>query len=424
MSSERERAGRFQAPRGTSDVLPEDEVYWRFVRETGQRVAELFGYGYIETPMFEDARIWLRTQGDGTDIVDKEMYLFEDRGGDKLALRPETTAAVCRAYIEHGMASRPQPVRLFYFAQKFRYDRPQAGRYRQHTEFGAEVIGEPDALLDAEVIDLLRMFYEQLGLTGLTLHINSIGDSVCRPSYIEGLKAYYALHLADVCDDCRTRYETNPMRLLDCKQERCQPVIQNAPAINDFLCDACSHHVGSLQRALGALEVDYVVNSRLVRGLDYYTRTVFEFWPKEEGAQSVVGAGGRYDGLIELLGGRPTPGVGFGSGIERIIINMKRQDASVPDLARPAVYIAHTTDAAAVQALRVARSLRLSGAGAIVGSGRSLKSQLRQAGTMGVPLAAIIGDRELADGNVTLRDMQTGDQRSIPFADLPNSLTT
>jgi histidyl-tRNA synthetase len=414
MADREQHRPRFQAPRGTRDVLPEDEPYWRFVRETAERIARRTGYGRIETPMFEDARIWLRTSGEGTDIVDKEMYIFEDRGGDKLALRPETTASVCRAYIEHGMANRPQPVRLHYFAQKFRYDRPQAGRYRQHTEFCIEAIGEADAMVDAEVIDLLVSLYDGLGLKGIALQLNSIGDAQCRPAYIEELRSYYADKVDRVCPDCKVRYEKNPMRLLDCKDERCQPIIAQAPVISDRLCDDCAAHFASLRRYLDALDVSYVLNPRLVRGLDYYTRTVFEFYPPEEGAQSVIGAGGRYDALIELLGGRPTPGIGFGSGIERIILNLQRQKVEPPAIEPPRVYVAHTSEAAQAAALRLAHRLRDGGAGAVTGAGgRSLKAQLRHAGALGARYVAILGDQELARGEVTLRDMQDGNQRSI-----------
>jgi len=418
-----EKTPRFQAPRGTKDVLPADEPYWRFVRQTGERIARLFGYGYIETPMFEDAAVWLRTSGEGTEIVEKEMYVFEDRGGERLALRPETTASVCRAYIEHGMASRPQPVRLYYFAQKFRYDRPQAGRYRQHTEFGIEAIGDGDALVDAEVIDLLAGFYDALGLVGFSLQLNSIGDPECRPAYIEALRSYYAGKLDRVCKDCRMRYEKNPMRLLDCKQEPCQSVIADAPVISDRLCEPCAAHFAALRSYLDALERPYELDPRLVRGLDYYTRTVFEFQPPEEGSQSAVGGGGRYDGLIELLGGRPTPGIGFGSGIERIILNLKRQEAPVPTLEGLRVYVAHTSEGGQAAALRLAQRLRQRDIGAVVGGGgRSLKAQLRHADALGARYVAILGERELAQGEVTLRDLRDGQQRTVQEGDLAKAV--
>ena len=422
MSDKEKKPVRFQAPRGTTDVLPEDEPYWAFVRGTAARVAKLFGYGYIETPMFEDAEIWLRT-GEGTEVVEKEMYVFEDRGGEKLALRPDTTAGVCRAYIENGMGNRPQPVRLYYFAQKFRYDRPQAGRYRQHTEFGIEAIGESDALVDAETIDLLSTFYGALGLSGLSLHLNSIGDGACRPPYLESLRAYYKDRLSETCTDCKMRYEKNPMRLLDCKEERCQPAIAGAPVISDRLCEPCSAHFASLRGYLDALGIAYELDARLVRGLDYYTRTVFEFMPLEEGAQSTIGAGGRYDGLIELLGGHPTPGIGFGTGIERIILNLKRQGVAVPEIEPPRVFVAHTSEASRSAAVKLARRLRDGGVSAVVGvGGRSLKAQLRNADALGTRYAAILGDQELAKGEVTLRDMQGGEQRSVAEADVVASV--
>ncbi len=421
MASDESKPVRFQAPRGTKDVLPEDEPYWRFVRSTGERVAGLFGYRAIETPMFEDARIWLRT-GEGTEVVEKEMYVFEDRGGDRLALRPETTAAVCRAYVEHGMSSWPQPVRLFYFAQKFRYDRPQAGRYRQHTEFGVEAIGDSDALVDAEVIDMLSTFYQALGLRGLTMQLNTIGDATCRPAYVEALRAYYRQLLDTVCADCRMRYEKNPLRLLDCKQPQCQAAIVGAPVISERLCEDCAAHFAGLRSYLDALDVAYEINPRLVRGLDYYTRTVFEFHPPEEGAQSAVGGGGRYDGLIELLGGRRTPGIGFGSGIERLIINMKRQQAPVPEIEPLRVYVAHMSEAARQAALRLAHRLRANDISAVVGTGRSLKSQLRHADALGARYVAILGEQELARGEVTLRDMRDSQQQTVAEPDVAQAV--
>ncbi|MCH8025815.1 MAG: histidine--tRNA ligase [Chloroflexi bacterium] len=412
-------ASRYQAPRGTGDVLPEDEPYWRFVRETGERICHRFGYRRIETPMFEAAGLFLRGVGAGTDIVEKEVYIFEDRGGDKLALRPEGTANVCRAYLEHGMQSLPQPVRLFYISPVFRYDRPQAGRYRQHTQLGVEAIGDGEALVDAEVIDLLASFYDALGLAGITLQLNSIGDSACRPAYVESLRSYYSERLDQVCADCRVRFEKNPLRMLDCKEERCQPLIAEAPVLSDRLCDPCAEHFASLRSQLDELEISYIVAPRLVRGFDYYTRTVFEFQPAEEGSQSSIGAGGRYDGLIELLGGKPTPGTGFGSGIERIILNLKRQNVPVPALPAVRVYVAHLSEAAQRAALRLARSLREGDVAAVVGGGgRSLKAQLRHADALHVRYAAILGDQELAKGEVTLRDMANGEQRSLPESDL------
>jgi histidyl-tRNA synthetase len=409
--------GRYAAPRGTADVLPDDWAYWRYVRDTGERVCELFGYGRIDTPLFENAGVFLRTAGAGTDIVEKEVYLFEDRAGDRLALRPEGTATVMRAYIEHGMASLPQPVRVYYIAPNFRYDRPQAGRYRQHTQLGVEAIGDPEPLVDAEVIDLQATFYRQLGLRDITLKLNTIGDEACRPAYITALRDYYRPHLDEVCGDDRVRFEKNPLRLLDCKEERCQPIIAGAPRLRDYLCDACRLHFERLLTYLDGLGIAYALDDRLVRGLDYYTRTVWEFHPDVEGAQSSIGSGGRYDGLIELLGGAPTPGVGFGTGIERLIINLRRQEVDVPPLPGPAVYIAHLTPEGAAEALRLADAVRAMGCEAIVGpEGRSLKAQLRHANAKQARYAAILGAKELASGEATLRDLASHDERRVPLA--------
>jgi histidyl-tRNA synthetase len=410
---------RYQAPRGTQDVLPADEPYWDAVLAAAARLSREFGYGRINTPVFEEASLFTRGVGDATDIVQKEMYVFEDRGGQELALRPEGTAPICRAYLEHGMHNQPQPVRLYYAAPNFRYDRPQAGRYRQHHQFGVEAIGEADASVDAEVVELLWRLYEDLGLTDLTLHLNSIGDKECRPAYLEVLRKYYEDKLDRVCEDCRARYERNPLRLLDCKQERCQPVIAGAPAFTDHLCYACAAHFDDLKSYLEAVGIPFSLNPRLVRGLDYYTRTVFEVEPKEEGGQSSIGGGGRYDGLMELLGGPPTPGIGFGTGIERIIINMKRQEAPVPMPEGVRVYVALQTPEARVQAFRLASELRRKGVPATVGaSDRSLKSQMRHADGLGAEYVAIIGERELREGSVTLKRLATGEQETVAAGDV------
>jgi histidyl-tRNA synthetase len=414
---------QYKAPRGTQDVLPEDQPYWDRVWEAAARVCALFGYRRIETPVFEEAAVFTRGVGEVTDIVQKEMYVFEDRGGQQLALSPEGTAAVCRAYLEHGMHNLPQPVRLWYWRPIFRYDRPQAGRYRQHTQLGCEAIGEADAAVDAEVIELLFCLYEELGLQEVTLHLNSIGDPACRPAYLQALRAYYADKLKLVCNDCEGRYERNPLRLLDCKQERCQPVIAAAPPFSGHLCDACAGHFARLRAYLEDVGIAYVINPRLVRGLDYYTRTVFEFQPREEGAQATVGGGGRYDGLIELLGGRPTPGIGWATGIERIILNLKRQAVPVGEPQRPRVFVAFQLDEARAAAFRLASDLRRHGIAAVVAAGqRSLKAQMRQADALGAKYAAIIGRRELADGAAALRRLSDGHQETLPLAEVARRL--
>jgi histidyl-tRNA synthetase len=410
---------QYRAPRGTLDVLPQDQPYRDFVQDTASRLCAAFGYQRLETPIFEEASLFTRSVGEATDIVQKEMYVFQDRGGQELALRPEGTAPVCRAYLQHGMHVLPQPVRLWYWSPIFRYDRPQAGRYRQHTQFGIEAIGEADAAMDAEVIELLWRLYEELGLTALNLHLNSIGDANCRPAYLQLLRDYYRDKLKQVCNDCQGRYEYNPLRLLDCKQERCQPLIAKAPPFTDYLCQACAEHFQRLRSYLEDVGIPYQLNPRLVRGLDYYTRTVFEVQPSEEGAQSSIGSGGRYDGLIEQLGGRPTPAIGFGCGVERVIINLKRQGQPVPAAQQIQVFVAFQTAAARSQAFRLASDLRRQGVATLAAGGeRSLKAQMRQADALGVAYAAIIGERELQGGTVTLRRLADGSQEMVPMTDV------
>lgn len=406
----------YTTPRGTSDVLPDDQPYWQFVRDTAEHLAARYGYRPVETPLFEEVGLFERGVGDSTDIVRKEMYLLERRGEEskRYALRPEGTAGVVRAYLQHGMFSLPQPVKLYYFAPMFRYDRPQAGRLRQFWHFGVEAIGEEDPALDAEVIELLWRLYAELGLHDLTVLLNSIGDQNCRPAYLAALRAYYEPRLAEVCADCRDRFEKNPLRLLDCKEERCQPIIAGAPLLLEHLCPECREHFARLRGYLDALGVRFEVTPRLVRGLDYYTRTVFEVVPPDVGSQSTVGGGGRYDGLIELLGGRPTPGIGFATGVERIVLNLKRVGAEPPPLLRPEVYVAHIGDAARIPAVTLASALRTAGVRALLGFGeRSLKAQLRSANAAQVAYAVIIGDEEAAHETAVLRDLRANSQETL-----------
>ncbi|HWO94374.1 MAG TPA: histidine--tRNA ligase [Dehalococcoidia bacterium] len=414
----------FQSPRGTFDILPADQPYWRHIRDHVEAWCARFGYERIDTPIFEEAALFTHATGQGTDIVEKEMYTFEDRSGDLLALRPEGTPNTLRAYVQHGMASLPQPVRLYYWAPSFRYERPQAGRYRQFWQFGCEAIGEADAAIDAEQIELCVRLYDSLGLRNIQLQLNSIGDATCRPAYIDSLRAYYAPRLDVVCPDCRQRYERNALRLLDCKNPACQPIIAEAPVITHHLCADCSAHFASVRAYLDEIGIAYVIAPRLVRGLDYYTRTVFEFVPEGGGQQSTVGAGGRYDGLMETLGGRPTPGTGFALGIDRLVLNLKEAEAYVPPLPRAEVYVAYQVEEARGAATRVASALRSAGIGTIAGAGRSLKSQLRQADALGMTYTVIIGRQELASGTAQVRRMADGGQYHVDLEDLPKALAS
>jgi len=413
----------YRAPRGTMDVLPKEQPYWRWVYDEATRLCETYGYSRIDTPIFEEAGLFARGVGQVTDIVQKEMYVFEDRSGETMALRPEETANVCRAYLQHGMHNLPQPVRLWYWGPIFRYDRPQAGRQRQFTHFGCEAIGEADPAVDAENIELAWRLYQELGIGDLTLSLNSIGDSVCRPGYLEALREYYRDKLRRVCADCRVRFEKNPLRLLDCKVEACQPVIAGAPAFTAHLCEPCARHFQQLRSYLEALAIPYTINPRLVRGLDYYTRTVFEVQPPEEGAQNTIGGGGRYDGLIEELGGKPTPGIGFATGVERIILNLKRVGAQPPAPVPPTVFVA-SQNATRVAAVRLAGELRRGGVVTLLAAGdRSLKAQMRQANTAGAEYAAIIGQEELASETVMLRRMADGQQERVAIGQIVEVLT-
>ncbi len=413
---------QFQAPRGTTDVLPQDEAYWSFVRATAEEVATRFGYHRIDTPVFEDAGLFERGVGSTTDIVEKETYTFEDRGGDRLTLRAEGTAPVCRAYLQHGMQNMTQPVRLFYICPVFRYERPQSGRYRQHTQFGIEVIGEPDASVDAEVIEVGWRFLEQVGLSDLSLTINSIGDAECRPGYIDRLRSYYNSHRDSLCEDCERRIDRNALRLLDCKNDQCQPLIDEAPASADHLCANCESHWDDLRRYLQETGIDYQTDHRLVRGLDYYTRTVFEIAPPEEGRMVTMVGGGRYDGLIEQLGGRPTPGIGYGMGLERVIQNVKNQQVQLDGDARTRVMVVHLGDAAKAAGVRIASELRSAGVAATLAPPRGLRAQLRYASNSGATHALIIGDDELASGVAALRDLARSTQADVPLTSIVDAL--
>ncbi|MBI4312790.1 MAG: histidine--tRNA ligase [Chloroflexi bacterium] len=413
----------FKAPRGVADLLPQEQKYWRHVEQVASRVCRAFGYQRIDTPTFEASGLFVRGVGEQTDIVQKEMYVFEDRGSDQLTLRPEGTAPVCRAYLEHGMSSLPQPVRLYYFCPIFRYERPQAGRFREHHQFGIEAIGDADPAVDAEVIQLGWRYAQELGLRNLSLVVNSIGDSACRPAYLQALKEYYRERLDHLCQDCRGRYERNPLRLLDCKQERCQPYIADAPKTSEHLCDACMEHWTRLIAYLDLLGIPYTKSHRLVRGLDYYTRTVFEIQPPEEGGQSTVLGGGRYDGLIQELGGPPTPGIGFGSGFERMVLNLKRQEAPVAEvMPRPVVLV--TNGAKALEyGMGLAAGLRAAGLTVLLAPAqRSLRAQMRYASSVNARYAVVLGETEVERRAGSVRDMDSASQEEVPEADLPSYL--
>ncbi len=414
----------YKAPRGTADILPEEQPYWRFVEARASELCEQYGYQRIDTPVFEESELFARSVGNATDVIEKETYSFADRSGDWMTLRPEGTAAVCRAYLEHGMHVLPQPVRLYSVrVPMFRYDRPQAGRWRQFHQINVEAIGNQDASLDAEIIELAWRFFAELGLRDLDLVINSIGDKDTRVAYVEALRSYYHPHLEGLCADCKTRFRANPLRLLDCKKQPCQPYLAEPPRSVDYLTGDSKRHWEELTGYLTKLGLDFIVDHRLVRGLDYYSRTVFEIQPPVEGAQSTLGGGGRYDGLIEQLGGRPTPGVGFACGVERVILNLKRQGIEPPPNGNLDAVVAYVGDPAKEAAVKLASKLRAAGLQTVLApAGRSLKAQMRYAGSLDAAHVLVLGEDELAEGTVTVRNMAGGEQRQVPLDEAPSAV--
>ena len=413
----------YRAARGTKDIGPAEQKYWRYVEDTAATLARRHGFGRLDTPVFESSDLFHRSVGEGTDIMDKETYTFLDRGGDSLTLRPEGTAPVCRAFLEAGMHSLPQPVRIYYFCPVFRYDRPQAGRYRQHHQYGVEILGDESPLADAEIVEMGWALVANLGLSNLNLFINSIGDANCRPGYINAIRTYYEGARENLCSDCRQRWQNNPLRLLDCKRDSCRPLQEEAPKSTSHLCQECNEHWERLQGYLETLNIPYTVDHRLVRGLDYYTRTVFEIVPLGAGAQGTILGGGRYDGLMEQLGGRPTPGVGFATGMERLILNVQSQEVDVADEDSPKYYIAALGEEAVKPALELSSAMRSAGIGVVRGAWhRSLRGQMRSANSLNVSSVIIIGEDEARDGTVTVREMTTRQQNVMSREDFLKGL--
>lgn len=405
----------YQRPPGTLDILPDEQPYWSRIRSHARHVAELAGFQRLDTPIFEATEVFARGIGEGTDVVEKEMYSFTDKGGRDLTLRPEFTAGVVRAYIENGLHVEVKPQKLYSIGPTFRYDRPQAGRYRQFTQFNAEILGEQDPAADLEVMTLVWDMYAGLGFPDLEFQLNSTGCPRCRPKYVEALMDYYEGHVKEVCEDCQRRMERSPLRVLDCKDKGCQPIIEEAPHIVDYLCDECREHFASLREYLDLLDRRYVLNHRLVRGLDYYTKTVFEVWAAGIGAQSALCGGGRYDGLAQLLGGPETPGVGVAIGLERIVMMMKELEVEPPALHEPEIFLAYLGQEPRKRSLKLMDELRRADVGAYLAMGRKrgLRSQLREADKRMVRYTVILGENELESGKATVRDMKSGDQVDV-----------
>ena len=403
-------SGKYQRPPGTNDWWGDAAVRRRWIVDQARGLFEAAGFGEIVTPTFEDTRVFARTSGEESDVVKKEMYTFTDRGDRSLTLRPEGTAGVIRAYIEDGMSRLPQPVKLWYLAPMFRYNRVQRGRFREHYQFGVEAIGSEDPAVDAEVIGLQHRWYRRVGVRSVELQLNSIGDANCRPAYIELLVAFLDEHIDELCDECKERRHTNPLRVLDCKREGCQAVLAQAPKITDHLCDACAEHFAAVRAYLDARGVPYRLDHTLVRGLDYYTRTAWEFVSGELGAQATIGGGGRYDGLAEELGGPPTPGIGFGSGVERVA----EVAGETPPAERGWTAFAILTPDAAPRLHALMDEAREQGVHCEAAfGGRSLRRTLEWASKRGAQRVVIAGEDEWSRGEVAVRDMTTGDQRTV-----------
>lgn len=412
------KAKTIQAPKGMRDILPEDQKYWRHIMKKAEPLLEFFGFEKIETPILESTELFARSVGEGTDIVEKEMFTLRTKGGDSLTLRPESTASVARAYIENGMSVRPHPVKLYYVGPMFRHDQPQQGRFRQFYQLGAESIGDGSEAVDAELIFLAWKLLDSLGIDDYNVHINSIGDASCRPAYMKALKDYYKNRIKKVCGTCKVRFKTNILRMLDCKEEGCKELVKEAPQMVDYLDDDCKRHFKHVLEFLDEAKVPYILNPHLVRGLDYYTRTVFEFVPEENiGSQSTIIAGGRYDRLIDMLGGSKTPSAGWAIGLDRLVMIMKEKNISVPDLRpKPKVFLAQLGDAAKRKSLMLFEALRKAGVETKSSLGRdSIKSQLRIAHRLGVKFTLILGQKEALDSTIILRDMDASTQETIPL---------
>lgn len=415
--------GTPQVVRGMKDILPQEQRYWTFIKGAADSLARAYGFEMIDTPIMEETSLFVRSVGTQTDVVEKEMFSFIDKGGANVTLRPEGTASVVRAYVNHGMFNLPQPVKLYYIGPMFRYERPQQGRYRQHHQFGVEVFGDDNPVLDAEVILLAHLFYKEIGVKSL-VNINSLGCGDCRPAYREALVDYFRAKRARLCEDCKRRLSRNPLRLLDCKEPGCVELREGAPQIVDSLDDKCKEHLMRVLEYLDDLQVPYVLNPHLVRGFDYYTRTVFEMMPEEgDGTQSALGGGGRYDRLVEQLGGRETPACGFGIGLERAILQMKAQEIEPPPERGLDVFVAQLGDSARRKAFVLFEDLRNAGV-RLAGNftKNSLKGQLEAANRLGARYTVILGQQEVLDETVLIRDMESGMQEIVDYKKTVNVL--
>ncbi|MBE3101625.1 MAG: histidine--tRNA ligase [Firmicutes bacterium] len=403
-----------KAPKGTKDILPQESYKWQYVEETIRNITRAFGYQEIRTPVFEHTELFERGVGDTTDIVQKEMYTFLDKGNRSITLKPEGTAGAVRAYIEHKLYAETQPVKMFYLTPCYRYERPQAGRLREFHQFGLEAFGAPQASVDVEIISLAMVLFNRLGIKDLSVNINSIGCPKCRPAYYVMIKDYLSEHLEDLCETCKERYDKNPLRILDCKVGECQEIIKGVPHMLDHLCPECHDHFEEVKQYLKLAGFEYHIDPMIVRGLDYYTKTVFEIISGSIGAQGTVCGGGRYDGLVEECGGPQVPGVGFGLGLERLIMVLESQGTNIPKPELCDVYFTTIGERARIKAFELVQLLRLKGLSADMDHvGRSLKAQFKYADKLGARWVCTLGDNELDTGILKAKEMATSNEETI-----------
>lgn len=403
-----------KAIKGTKDVLPSEVYKNQYIEATCLTVAENFGYKEMRTPVFEHTELFQRGVGDTTDVVQKEMYTFDDKGGRSITLRPEGTAGAARSFLENGLSNEALPQKICYLTSCYRYEKPQAGRLREFHQFGIECFGATSPLADAEMIALAKQIFDELGVKDLHLELNSIGCPTCRAEYQKALKEYFASRVDELCDTCRERLDRNPMRILDCKSPVCSEIAKDAPVVLDYLCDECKEHFEKTKSYLDAMNIEYIVNPQIVRGLDYYTKTVFEFVADSIGAQGTVCGGGRYDGLIEELGGQHTPSLGFAMGLERLQLVMEAQGCEFPEPSRPDLFIVAMGDKATLKAVEIAKDMRDEGYSVVYDlNGRSLRAQMKYADKINAKYNVVIGDNEVDTKSAVLKDMATGEQSDI-----------
>lgn len=403
-----------KAIKGTKDVLPKDVHKNQYIEATALDIASKFGYKEIRTPVFEHTELFQRGVGDTTDVVQKEMYTFDDKGGRSITLRPEGTSGAVRSYLENGLCNEALPQKVCYLTSCYRYEKPQAGRLREFHQFGVECFGSASPLADAEIIALAKSLFDTLGVKDLSLEINSIGCPTCRAEYHKALKEYFSSRKDELCDTCKSRLDRNPMRILDCKSPICHEIAEGAPVVIDYLCDECKEHFENVQKYLKAQNIEYTINPQIVRGLDYYTKTVFEFVSNSIGAQGTVCGGGRYDGLVEELGGQHTPSLGCAIGIERLMLLMEAQGCEFPEAEKPDLFIVALGEKATLKAVEIAKDMREEGFSALLDlNQRSVRAQMKYADKLGAKFNVVIGDNEVEAKTAKLKNMQTGEETEI-----------